>query len=164
MKGPICIEDTKTNRLCQICEAKLKAGIISEDDIKLWKAIVKLSEKNFMQDLEFLRSFEINGTLSIVCKGNIGALIGKGGKNIKMLEKAIGKKIRIVEKSNDEKATVQSMLGRAKIMAVNKVFRPEAEEIKVIVAKQDEKRLPEKPKMEAALSKILGKKTSIEFG
>jgi len=157
------LEDTKTNRLCKICEAKLKAGIISENDIKLWKEIVKLAQKNFMPDFEFIRSFEINGAMCLVCKGNIGALIGKGGKNIREFEKILGKKIRIIEKTGTEKDIAQTLLGRAKILAVNKVFKPDSEELRIIVSKGFEKRLPDKQRLEEVLAKILGKKTGIEF-
>jgi transcription antitermination factor NusA-like protein len=163
MNGPICFEDAKTNRLCKICEAKLKAGIITENDVKIWKELIKLAEKNRIIELEFVRSFEINGFVAIICKGNIGALIGKGGKNIKELEQKIGKKIRIVEKSNDAKQTAQSFLGNTPITAVNKVFRTEGEETKIVISKKDEKRLPQKEETEKALSKILGTKTTIEF-
>ena len=101
MKGPICIEDAKTNRLCLICEAKLKAGMISENDVRIWKELVRMSETNFLLGLEFLRSFEVNHSLNIVCKGTIGPLIGRGGKNIKELEQKLGKKIHIIEKTAD---------------------------------------------------------------
>ncbi|MDD5162871.1 MAG: KH domain-containing protein [Candidatus ainarchaeum sp.] len=162
MDGPICFEDAKTNRLCRICEAKLKAGFISENDIKIWKELVKLAEKSFL-DLDFLNSFELNGMLVIVCKGSIGALIGKGGKNIKDMEQKLGKKIRIVEKTSDAKETAQALLGYLKIVAVNKVFRPDSEELKIILSKQDEKKLRQKEETEKILTKLLGAKTTIEF-
>lgn len=164
MNGPICFEDAKTNRLCKICEAKLKAGIISENDVKIWKEIVKLTEKTFL-DLDFLQSFELNGTLLIVCKGggNIGALIGKAGKNIKDFEKKLGKKVRIIEKTSDAKETAQSVFGFIKIVAVNRVFKPDSEELKIMLAKQDEKKIRQKEELEKILSKILGAKTTIEF-
>ncbi|MBN1941430.1 MAG: KH domain-containing protein [Candidatus Diapherotrites archaeon] len=161
MKGPICFEDIKNNRLCKICEAKLKAGIVTENDLAICRELVRLAEKSFL-DLEFIRSFEINGTLAIVCKGNIGALIGKAGKNIQALEKKLGKKIRVVEKTNDDKQTAQSMLGRIQILALNKVFKPEGEEIKIMVSKKDFPRIPDKEQTQKALSKIIGKPVEIE--
>jgi predicted PilT family ATPase len=162
MNGPICFEDAKTNRLCRICEAKLKAGIINENDVKIWKGLVNLAEKSFL-DLDFLNSFELNGMLVIVCKGNIGALIGKAGKNIKDLEQKLGKKIRIVEKTSNAKETAQALLGYAKIIAINKVFKPDSEELKIMLSKQDGKRLKQKEETEKILTKILGSKTTIEF-
>ncbi|HLD58856.1 MAG TPA: KH domain-containing protein [archaeon] len=163
MKGPICIEDAKTNRLCLICEAKLKAGMISENDVRIWKELVRMSETNFLLGLEFLRSFEVNHSLNIVCKGTIGPLIGRGGKNIKELEQKLGKKIHIIEKTADAKETAQSVLGNITIVAVNRVFRPEAEELKIIVMKQDSARIQQKEETEKILSKIIGTKTTIEF-
>ncbi|MDD5147906.1 MAG: KH domain-containing protein [Candidatus ainarchaeum sp.] len=162
MNGPICFEDAKTNRLCRICEAKLKANIINENDVAIWKEIVKLGEKSFL-DLDFLNSFELNGMLVIVCRGNIGALIGRQGKNIRDLEQKLGKKIRIVEKTGDAKETAQALLGFVKIAAVNRVFRPDSEELKIIISRNDERRLKEKEALEKILSKILGSKTTVEF-
>ena len=162
MNGPICFEDAKTNRLCRICEAKLKAGMITENDVNAWKEIVRLTEKTFL-DMDFLKSFELNGTLFIVCRGNIGALIGKAGRNIKELEKKLGKKVRIIEKTPDSKETAQSVLGFMTIIAVNRVFRPDSEELKIMLAKQDERKIRQKEELEKILSKILEAKTTIEF-
>lgn len=162
MKGPVCKEDIKLGKLCRICEAKLKAGQICEIDFALMKAAEKLSNSKFLLATELVRAFEMSDTILVFARGNVGALIGKEGRNIKELEKALGKKVRVIELSSDAKETIQQVLGRTRVIAVNKVFKPESEELKVIVESRDRKRIEEnRQKLEEILRKIM--KTPIEI-
>ena len=53
-------------------------------------------------------------------------------------------------------------MGRANLLAVNKVFNPESEEMKAIVDSRDRKRIePQKERIEEILQKLL--KTPIEI-
>ncbi len=163
MRGPVCEEDVKYGKLCKICEAKLKAGQISSVDLGLLKAIDKLENKKFLIATEVVRAFELPDIILVFARGNVGMLIGKAGKNVKELEENLGKKIRIIELSKEPKETIQQVFGRARVLAVNKVFKPESEELKVIVDEKDKLRIgPNKEKIEEILGKIL--KTPVEIG
>ena len=164
MKSPICEEDIQLGRLCRICEAKLKAGQISPIDFELLKAIDKLENKKYLISTEIVRAFELDGTVLVFARGNVGMLIGKAGKNVKELGEKLGKKVRIIELSDDSKETIQQILGRARISAVNRVFKPESEELKVIVEARDRGSIePIKGKVEEIIRKILKKPVEISF-
>ena len=162
VRGPVCREDIKHGKLCKICEAKLKAGQITETDFELMKAIEKLENKKFLIATEIVRTFELEGILLVFARGNVGALIGKEGKNVKQLEQELVKKIRIIELGKEKKEVIQQVLGRANLLAVNKVFKPESEELKAIVDSRDRQKIePQKERIEEILQKLL--KTPIEI-
>ena len=164
MKGPVCSTDVKTGKLCKICEAKLKAGQICELDFSLMKAIEKLENKKYLIATEIVRAFELDDLVIIFASGNVGALIGKDGKNVKQLEQELGKKIRVIELGKDRRETIQQVLGRARINAVNRVFKPEAEELKVMVDSRDRAEVEtNKEKFEEMLQKVLKQPIEIAF-
>jgi len=164
VKGPVCREDVRSGKLCMICAAKLKAGQISELDFEVMKAVEKLEDKKFLIATEIERVFELNGMALIFARGNVGALIGKEGKNVKALEKALGKKVRVIELFKTPREVIQQVLGRARISTVNKVFKPESEELKVMIDHRD-KRMVEKEigAMQEILSKALKIQIELKF-
>lgn len=165
MKGPVCSADARLGKLCKICEAKLKAGQISSIDFELMKAIERLKNKKFLIATEVVRAFELDDTVIVFAKGNVGMLIGKAGRNVKELEKALEKKVRVVEVSKYPKETIQQVFGRATVLAVNRVFKPDGEELKVIVEERDKRSVEgKKKKIEEMLFKVLKVPVEIAFG
>ena len=147
-----------------ICAAKLKAGQINELDFEVMKAVEKLEDKKYLIATEIERVFELNGVALIFTRGNVGALIGKDGKNVKSLEKFLGKRVRIIELSKDPKEVTQQVLGRARITTVNKVFKPGSEELKVMIDPRD-RRMVEKEleAMQEILCKALKLHIELKF-
>jgi transcription antitermination factor NusA-like protein len=164
VKGPVCQEDVRHGKLCRICEAKLKAGQISTIDFELLKAIEKLGNKRFLVATEIMRAFELGDTVLVFASGNVGALIGRDGKNIKELEKALGKRVRVIEPSKAPKETIQQVIGRASILAVNRVFKPDGEELRVIVDSKDKQKIGAgMEQIEAVLKAMLKVPVEITF-
>ncbi|MDP6670469.1 MAG: KH domain-containing protein [archaeon] len=160
MKGPVCKDDIRSGRLCMICAAKLKAKQINELDFETMKAVEKLENKKFLISTEIVRVFELNGVALIFAKGNVGALIGKEGKNVKALEKALGKRVRIIELSKKPREVTQQVIGRARITAVNKLFKPGSEELRIMIDPRDKRMLEKEIKR---MQEILGKALKIQI-
>ncbi|MFH1239881.1 MAG: KH domain-containing protein [Candidatus Diapherotrites archaeon] len=164
MKSPLCNEELKNNSFCALCNAKIKQGLVSETDLKVLRKLQDMEKTLVLKDTEFVKAYEAGEFILIVCKGNVGALIGKGGEIVKSLSKDFGKKIRIVEHTNSEKDNVQNVLGNVRVLGMNKVFKPGTEETLLFIPKADEHRLPaDKKTVETIISEINGKKTEISF-
>lgn len=99
------------------------------------------------EELEYIRLFEsITGTMARDCiidskferiifvikEGEIGMAVGKGGKNIALLEKITGKKYEIVEFSDDPVRFLKNVLKPANVKEVRVTKKPNGNMIAVI--------------------------------
>ena len=166
MKAPICRVCVSSGILCTGCEDKIKQGIISQTDVDLARAIVKLSERYpILGRSEFNRTISIDEMLLVmVPKGMAGNFIGRKGAFIKELSSMLGqKRVKIVEESNNPKELVQRILYPAQLLGVNVVYSGKKQVFKVRISKSDRERIYAKEKLEGFFEKILGGETSIIF-
>ena len=73
-----------------------------------------------------------NRVIFIVKEGEIGMAIGKGGKNIRLLERMTGKKHEIIEYSDDPAQFIKNALKPAKVQEVRITERPDGKKIAVV--------------------------------
>ncbi len=164
MKTLICAADLKRESLCKACKRNFEEGKISALEIEASRKLDKLNKKFFFLDLELKSVIELDGTIVLACTGNIGSLIGKGGRTISELGKELGKKCRVIEKSRDEKKMIQDLIGNISILGINKLFNKGQLEYIVVIKKEDKDKIDyTKETLEKGISKILDAKTNIEF-
>jgi N utilization substance protein A len=75
---------------------------------------------------------ESNRIIFVIKEGELGAAIGKRGKNIAMLEKMTGKKHEIVEFSNDPVQFIKNSLKPARVKEIRLTERPDGKTIAVV--------------------------------
>jgi transcription antitermination factor NusA-like protein len=169
MKAPICEVCLKTDGiLCPADEKKLQEGLITELDVKVARLLYKLLGD---VNVEFKKAVEAGDLVVIIVgKGDVPIVIGKGGKNIKILVKELGKRVRVIEgieteTIDDLKKLATDLFYPASVFGVNIVYKPGGEHsYKVLVLGREKKRLPEKPEiLESILSQITGKNVKISF-
>ncbi|MDK2783226.1 MAG: hypothetical protein PWQ32_815 [Thermococcaceae archaeon] len=168
MKAPICEVCLKTEDiLCPADEKKLQEGLISELDVKISRMLYKLLGD---ADVEFKKAVEAGDLVVImVGEGNVPLVIGKGGKNIKLLMRELGKRVRVIEgreikDTDDLKKLATDLLYPAGVFGVNVVYAPQGQYYKVLVIRRDKQKLPERQEiLEDILSKIAGVEVKISF-
>jgi len=138
MSVPICAICAKTGVLCNACEAKLAMGQITEMDVEL----AKIFYESEMEDTGFERAIDTGEYVIILAKKeNIGKIIGKGGDNIHMIAKKLGKRVRAIGTENLQD-TLRDFVAPAHINSVNKVYRPDGTRVtRIRINKNDKKRL-----------------------
>ena len=81
---------------------------------------------------------EENERLIFITKqGDMGLAIGKGGKNINMLRKMVGKTVEVVEYADTPEQLIKNSLSPARIRDVRKTERPDRKIIVVEVEPKD---------------------------
>lgn len=75
---------------------------------------------------------DLNRIIFIVKEGDIGAAIGKGGKNIRLLERMTGKKHEIIEHSEHPVQFIKNALKPARVNEVRITERPNGRTIAVV--------------------------------
>ncbi|TET20463.1 NusA-like transcription termination signal-binding factor [Candidatus Bathyarchaeota archaeon] len=75
---------------------------------------------------------ELNRIIFIVKEGDIGAAIGKGGKNIHLLERMTGKRHEIIEHSENPAQFIKNALKPARVNEIRITERPDGSTIAVV--------------------------------
>lgn len=166
MKLPVCEEDLNSGKLCEECKDKLEKGQINQLDVELSKILHKLSRKETIincPDLVKTEELEEDQVIAIV-KGNPAALIGKGGRIIRLISDQLGKKLRIVKKGTVNQVT-DDLINPVKSYGVNTLYTTKGNiKKRVTVPLEEKRRINMNPKKaEKALKAIKGKQYEIKF-
>ena len=98
MKTELCSFCLKSGILCQKCSAKVKAGEISQIDLKIARLLLSMEEKYIsLQNVCFYKAIEAEKTLAIIVgHGDLPKLLGYSGKIIKAISDEVGKNVRVL--------------------------------------------------------------------
>ena len=164
MKFPVCENCVEAEELCPTCAASLQDGKLSAIDVAVSHVLGKIKRKQHLENVDFVKALDLGKLVIIVATGKIGVLIGRKGKIVTEVSRELGKRVRVIEHTQDEKKMIQDLVGKAKIVSFNKVFNPEGQSMKVVIAKADAPLLAAaRTRLEQALQQLLGIKASIEF-
>ena len=145
MKTELCSFCLKSGMLCQKCAAKVKAGEISDLDLRIARQLLILEEKYpSLQNVCFFRAVDANRTLAlIVGHGDVPRLLGYGGKIIKAISDETGKSIRILENGVDDRKFLEDLFIPFSILTINTIWLPDGTtETRVILKRKRGAQLP----------------------
>lgn len=131
--------------LCQKCSAKVKAGEISDLDLKVARQLLLLEEKYpSLQNICFHKAVDANRTVAlIVGHGDVSRLLGYGGKIVKALSDATGKSVRVLENGADDRKFLEDLFTPLNILTINTIWLPDGTtETRVILRRKRGAQLP----------------------
>ncbi|HIH16324.1 MAG TPA: transcription elongation factor NusA [Candidatus Diapherotrites archaeon] len=164
MKFPLCEQCIEAEELCPACEQLLREGKITALDVAVSHLLGRLKRKLSLENADFVKALDLGKLVVIVATGKIGVFIGRKGRIVTEVSRELGRKVRVIEQTSDEKKMVQDLVGKAQVLGINKVFSPAGQEYKVVVAKKDAPRLVSgKARLEEAIRQLLGAKATIAF-
>jgi transcription antitermination factor NusA-like protein len=136
LKTPICSFDAKSGVLCRTCEAKLKSGSITQDDIYAAKKLISLADRNQeINKFTLIRGTRVNGDLVLVLRGHDVSVLRGNQELANRIEKEMGQKVWFVETEASDRRFIESLFHPVKVLSVNFFWLPEANKLtKVIVA------------------------------
>ena len=144
MKLPICLIDAQTNTLCRKCKQLYREGKISDIDIELSKVLLGISKGNKnLKDIAFYSSFELEDVVIIVTRRQDVTLL-TNPEILKKIEQAIHKEIRFLERTNNPKKLVESLLHPIPVINVSTLYLPpfSEKEYKIEIDKKYRNTLP----------------------
>jgi len=128
------------------------------------ETVKKLSKTFPVIDVKLIDAVELKDIIVLACEGRIGSLIGKKGIIVSELSKRLGKKVRVIEYTKDERKMVQDLFGDVRLIGVNKIFAAEGLQYKIVILSADQGKLPdEMNRLEECLSKLLNGNATVEF-
>lgn len=141
MKTPICSFDAKSGVLCRTCEAKLKAGNITQDDIDASIKLIGLADRNQeINKFTLVRGTRVNGDYVLVLRGHDLSVVRGNDEIASKIEKQMGQKVWFVETEASDRRFIENLFHPNKVLSVNFFWLPESNKLtKVIVADNDKK-------------------------
>ena len=113
--------------LCQKCSAKVKAGEISEVDLKIARLLLSLEEKfPTLQNVCFYKAVDVGKTLAIIVgHGDVPRLLGYSGKIVKTIGDETGKNVKILEYGVDDRKFLEDLFIPFSILTINTIWLPD---------------------------------------
>ena len=145
MKTELCGFCLKSGILCQKCSAKVKAGEITDLDLRIARLLLSLEEKYpTLQNVCFYKAIEVEKTLAIIVgHGDVPRLLGYGGKIIKALSDETNKNVRILEYGVDDRKFLEDLFIPFSILTINTIWLPDGTtETRVILKRKRGQQLP----------------------
>jgi transcription antitermination factor NusA-like protein len=165
LKLPICTFDAKTGILCAKCESKLKSGQISQADVQVSNALVKLAEKiPEINRVRLLRSVEVGGNYVIEFEPSDVIALRANPEIAAKLEQQLKGRIWIVGATNSERRFLEDLFYPTRILTVNTVWLPDGSKLtKAIVAgRRGDRVLAEVDKLKRVVKEMKGIEMMVE--
>lgn len=127
MKTELCSFCLKSGMLCLKCSAKVKAGEISDLDLKIARLLLSLEDKYpSLQNICFYKAVDANKTLAVIVgHGDVPRLLGYGGKIIKAIGDETGKSVRVLEQGVDDRKFLEDLFMPLNILTINTIWLPD---------------------------------------
>ena len=140
VKAPLCGKCVEERDLCGACQQKSIEGKLTDADISLARVLNQLEKRQLVKEPSFERAVDLGNLILIVTTENVGNLVGKGGRVVRLLSKEMGKKVRVIN-GKDFKTSIQDLVAPARVTGINIVYTPDGEQTKVIIPTEDKYRL-----------------------
>ncbi len=144
MKLPVCLIDAQTNTLCRKCKQLYREGKISDSDIELSKILVDLSKGNkAMKDIALYSSVELDDVIILVTRKQDVPILSRPEIIDKIMQHS-HKEVRFLEKTNDPRRLVESLIHPIPITKVSTLYIPpfSDKEYKIEIDKKYKQELP----------------------
>jgi transcription antitermination factor NusA-like protein len=131
--------------LCQKCSAKVKAGEISQVDLKIARLLLSLEEKYpTLQNVCFYKAVDVEKTLAIIVgHGDVPRLLGYSGKIVKAIGDETGKNVKVLEYGVDDRKFLEDLFIPFSILTINTIWLPDGTtETRVILKRKRGSQLP----------------------
>ena len=131
--------------LCQKCSAKVKAGEISEVDLKIARLLLSLEDKYpSLQNVCFYKAVDVDKTLAIIVgHGDVPKLLGYSGKIVKTIGDETGRNIKVLENGVDDRKFLEDLFIPFSILTINTIWLPDGTtETRVILKRKRGAQLP----------------------
>jgi len=145
MKTELCSFCLKSGMLCQKCSAKVKAGEISNVDLKIARLLLSLEEKYpALQNVCFYKAVDVEKTLAIIVgHGDVPKLLGYSGKIVKAIGDETGKNVKVLENGVDDRKFLEDLFIPFSILTINTIWLPDGTtETRVILKRKRGAQLP----------------------
>ena len=135
----------KSGIFCSRCEEKLKKGQITDLDVRVIRSITELEKENpTLQDVTFHKAVEAGDIMALmVDRRGLDTFLASGAKLAKSLGERVGRRVRILSQSGDDRDFLEGLFTPYSILTINTIWLPDgSRETKVILNGRGPRRNP----------------------
>ena len=126
--------------LCRNCEAKLKAGSITQDDIDATKKLSGLADHDpQINKFTLVRGTRVDGDFVLVLRGSDVSVLRANKELASKIEKEMGQKVWFIESEASDRRFIENLFYPSKVLSVNFFWLPEANKLTKIIVAEDAK-------------------------
>jgi transcription antitermination factor NusA-like protein len=166
LRIPICAFDAKTGILCAKCQAKLTAGQITEADIQVSRALVKLAEKiPDVNKMTLSRSFQVDGNYVLEVEQVDAATVRSKPEIKQKLEEQLKGKVWVIAASNSDRRFLEDLFYPIRLLTVNTVWLPDGSKLTkaIIPGRRVERLSGEIESLKKIVKQVKGIELMVEF-
>ncbi|MDQ3807544.1 MAG: transcription elongation factor NusA, partial [Thermoproteota archaeon] len=128
---------------CSKCEAKMKSGIITQDDVEAAKKLISLADHNQqVNKFTLVRGTRVHGDFVLVFRGSDVSILRGNEQLASKIEKQMGQKVWFVETEASDRRFIESLFHPVKVLSVNFFWLPGANKLTKAVISDDAKNTP----------------------
>jgi transcription antitermination factor NusA-like protein len=140
LKSPICSFDAKSGVLCSKCEAKLKSGGITQDDVDASIKLVRLADRNQeINKFTLVRGARVNGDFVLVLRSPDVSVLRSNSELASKIEKEMGEKVWFVETEASDRRFIENLFDPFKVLSVNFFWLPDSNKLTRVIIADDAK-------------------------
>ena len=143
MKFPVCDVCLKSGILCNACKSRMEKGEFKESHMDLFKMMNSMMPKS-VGDARIKKVMEAYDLVIFVTdRESVPSIVRNGGPVLKNISKEIDKPVRVIADAGNYREFLENVLFPVSVIAVNIVYAPEKEILKVIIPERSSLPVPE---------------------
>jgi hypothetical protein len=126
--------------LCSKCEAKLKSGGITQDDVDASIKLVRLADRNQeINKFTLVRGARVNGDFVLVLRSPDVSVLRSNSELASKIEKEMGEKVWFVETEASDRRFIENLFDPFKVLSVNFFWLPDSNKLTRVIVAEDAK-------------------------
>ncbi|MER3602137.1 MAG: hypothetical protein C4339_05400 [Nitrososphaerota archaeon] len=165
VKLPICSFDAKTGILCPQCEAKLRRGELTQEDIRVSMELAKLDERA-LPSFTLLKALRIDGEGIVLEVGSGDSqAFRRDPQLLAQLSQQLGARLWVVEAEGSERKFLEELFYPLRLLAVSLVYLPDGSKMSkaILASRATEKARAQAEEVKLIARKLRGIELLVEF-
>lgn len=121
--------------MCSKCEAKLRAGDLTQDDVDASIRLAKLADKS--QDVNkftLLKAVKVDGDSVVVLRPPDVSILRGNNALVEKIESDFGRKVWFVESEASDRRFIEGLIHPLRVLSVNQFWLPDGFKLTKVIA------------------------------
>lgn len=142
MKSLICSFDAKSGVLCSKCEAKLRAGTLSQEDIDASIKLTRLAERSpDISKFTLFKAAAADGDLILAMRSSDINAIRSNPSIEQKIEREFNRKVWFVESETSDRSFVENLFYPIRVLSVNLFWSPDGTKLTKVIAEANAQKI-----------------------